>query len=110
VLEHDFKTDPWARGTWLALKAGASRIQAQAAYQSKKPWDHTRNLFIAGSDVCLGWSGWIEGAVQSGYEAARHMAMFLDPEIPEGEFRRTLPVDESIDYGGYRLVRAEREE
>lgn len=59
LLSHDWNADPFARGTWLALRPGQWCDHAAAETE------HGRVLF-AGADLPVEWSGWMEGAVRSG--------------------------------------------
>jgi hypothetical protein len=38
VLYHDFVSDPWSRGTWLALRAGTAVLHNYARKIAKCPW------------------------------------------------------------------------
>lgn len=96
TLSHDWKADRWARGSWLAVRSGGARLHATACADAKKPWPQTFNLFVAGSDVNVGWSGWMEGAVQSGLEASAAVNLFLFPRLPEGRWmKRILPGEDT---------------
>lgn len=62
---HDWITDPYSRGTWLAWPPGwGSGI---AAHLTRA---HDRLVF-AGSDTAIDGGGYIEGAITSGRDAAR---------------------------------------
>lgn len=61
---HDWVTDPYARGTWVAAPAGA---EAGLGWQS---WRPQGRLAFAGSDIARDQAGWFEAAVISGEEAA----------------------------------------
>ena len=90
VLAHDWKADRWAKGSAMTLRAGGGRLVATAAIAARQPWPHTRNLFVAGSDLVVGWSGWMEGAVQSGLEAYTSIERFMFPVLPEGRWYRKI--------------------
>jgi monoamine oxidase len=63
VFRHDWTTDPFARGTWLATRPGQwSRAKAF--------WKPYGNVVFAGGDLAPRWAGWMEGAVLSGRWAA----------------------------------------
>jgi len=90
VLAFDWKTDRWAKGSAMALRTGGGRLIATASAAARQPWEHTRNLFVAGSDLVVGWSGWMEGAVQSGYEAFAAIEKFMFPTLPEGRWYKKI--------------------
>jgi len=62
---HDWNSDPYARGTWLATRPGdvaglnPDRIPTGAV------------MSFATADLAFESSGWIDGALSSGYRAAR---------------------------------------
>jgi monoamine oxidase len=75
-LWHDWCGDPYARGTWCAARPGQDR-QLYALASQAGP------LFFAGSDVSRRWSGWMDGAVTSGTDAAYRALAYLDgTEVP----------------------------
>ena len=90
VLAYDWKTDRWAKGSAMALRAGGGRLVATACTTARQPWAHTRNLFVAGSDLVVGWAGWMEGAVQSGQEAFAAIERFMFPVLPEGRWMKKI--------------------
>lgn len=90
VCPFDWKTDRFARGSGLVVRAGGGRLHATASELAKKPWPHTCNLFIAGADLVVGWSGWMEGAIQSGYEAALSVEKFMFPPLKEGRWYKRI--------------------
>ncbi|HEX3298742.1 MAG TPA: NAD(P)/FAD-dependent oxidoreductase [Actinomycetota bacterium] len=69
---HDWITDPFSRGTWLAVPP---------TWFSDGTFDQLREpegrLLFAGSDIAGEGAGWIEGAVGSGREAASVAAALL---------------------------------
>lgn len=79
VFLHDFVQDKYTQGTWLAFKAGASRIMEKVAAGVHAPLSDSKikNVVLAGSDVSSGWAGWVDGALQSGYEAAATVSSYL---------------------------------
>jgi monoamine oxidase len=72
VAGHDWRADPFSRGTWSVYRPGqlsASLAALQAA--------HGRVVF-AGSDVANGWNGFFDGAIESGLRAARSVRQLLE--------------------------------
>lgn len=63
VYGHDWIRDPFSKGTWLALKPG----QAPDLAAVKSNWGA---IHLAGADFAGVWSGWVDGAIQSGRETA----------------------------------------
>jgi monoamine oxidase len=68
---HDWNEDEWARGTWTAHRPGALTAAGPAVRASEG------HLAFAGSDLAVGWCGWIEGAIESGGRAARDVSAML---------------------------------
>lgn len=64
VATHDWVADPLAGETWPMHRTGflANHL---AVMQSAH-----RNVLFAGSDIANGWGGFIDGAIESGMEAA----------------------------------------
>jgi len=93
VLSFDWKSDRWAKGAGLVLRAGAGRLHATAQAEALRPWPHTRNLFVAGSDMVVGWTGWMEGAVQSGLQAFANIEAFAYPPLKEGRWYRKIDAE-----------------
>ncbi|MEV0735107.1 NAD(P)/FAD-dependent oxidoreductase [Streptomyces sp. NPDC050549] len=67
----DWNGDPYSLGTWTAYRPG--QITRLAA-DSRKP---EGRLVFANADVAVGFSGWIEGAIESGSSAASALAPIL---------------------------------
>jgi nicotine dehydrogenase len=61
---HDWVSDPYARGTWVALPAKATWIG------DPKIWSAEGRLAFATSDFAEHAAGWFEGAIRSGESAA----------------------------------------
>ncbi|MXY76030.1 MAG: FAD-dependent oxidoreductase, partial [Acidimicrobiia bacterium] len=61
---HNWSTDPYAKGTWTAYRPGQL-----SRYYSDFPVPHGR-LYFAGSDLARGWAGFMDGAIESGADAA----------------------------------------
>ena len=70
---HDWTTDPFALGTWAATRPGD-----RDALRPPPPRPE-RGIVLAGSDVATESSGWVEGALASGEQAARETLALLDP-------------------------------
>ena len=67
VLEaagHDWGKDPFARGGWTFKQPGQLTGELR---QVQRPFGR---LAFATSDIASGWSGWIDGAIESGLRAA----------------------------------------
>lgn len=71
VTGYQWAADPYSRGTWCWYRPG----------QLTAGWEDMRRaeggLFMAGSDVAEGWRGFVDGAIESGYTAARDVRAFL---------------------------------
>ena len=61
---HDWVSDPYARGTWVALPATATWIG------DPQVWGREKRLAFATSDFAEHAAGWFEGAIRSGEAAA----------------------------------------
>ncbi|MHC6591999.1 FAD-dependent oxidoreductase [Arthrobacter sp. C152] len=71
VATHDWVADPLAGETWPMHRTGFLSRHL-AAMQSAHG-----NVFFAGSDTANGWGGFIDGAIESGMEAALDAAALL---------------------------------
>ncbi|MGZ5345167.1 MAG: flavin monoamine oxidase family protein [Actinomycetota bacterium] len=71
VDSHDWINDPFSKGTWLTTPPGWS---SGADTELAAPYGR---LAFAGSDIAFDGSGYIEGAIISGREAAQHVAQLL---------------------------------
>ncbi len=68
---HDWNSDEFAQGTWMAYRPGQiGRFHSEF----QKP---EGRLFFAGSDIAVGWVGFMDGAIESGTTAARAAADLL---------------------------------
>jgi monoamine oxidase len=63
VYGHDWIRDPFSKGTWLALRPG----QAPDLARVETRWGA---MHLAGADFAGVWSGWVDGAIESGRSAA----------------------------------------
>jgi monoamine oxidase len=65
---HDWLGDEFARGTWAIHRPGwYTRHHAEMRRAEGR-------IFLAGSDLANGWSGFIDGAIESGLEVGAHAA------------------------------------
>lgn len=71
VATHDWVADPLAGETWPMHRTGflATSLAALQAPHG--------NVLFAGSDIANGWGGFIDGAIESGMEAALQAASLL---------------------------------
>ncbi|GAA0355356.1 flavin monoamine oxidase family protein [Streptomyces turgidiscabies] len=68
VKAHDWGRDPYARGGWAFRKPGQlTKLYPDVTYTSGR-------LSFASGDIANGWSGYIDGAIESGLRAARQAA------------------------------------
>jgi monoamine oxidase len=63
IYGHDWIRDPFSKGTWLALRPG----QAPDLARVETRWGA---IHLAGADFAGVWSGWVDGAIESGRAAA----------------------------------------
>jgi monoamine oxidase len=73
---HDWVTDPYSKGTWLATRPG---WVSEGVYE--RLGDPQGRVAFAGSDIARRGGGWIEGAVQGGHDAVAYILGLpgLDP-------------------------------
>jgi monoamine oxidase len=64
VYGHDWIGDPYSKGTWLALRPGQPPLHGRVE-------SHWGAIHLAGADFSGVWSGWVDGAIESGRDAAR---------------------------------------
>lgn len=67
VDAHDWTGDPLSGETWAMLRTGQLSQELEELIRPEGP------IQIAGSDYALGWSGHIDGAIESGRRAARRI-------------------------------------
>eukprot|EP01041_Mallomonas_annulata_P003613 gene3613-7185_t len=72
-IRHDFVHDSCFLGTWLAVRAGSAHIHAAACIELQKPLTNENRITFAGSDLSRNWSGWVDGAITSGIDAANRV-------------------------------------
>ncbi len=73
IYGHDWIRDPFSKGTWLALRPG----QAPDLARVETRWGA---IHLAGADFAGVWSGWVDGAIESG----RTTAAEVDAALTEG--------------------------
>jgi monoamine oxidase len=71
VTEHNWTRDEFALGTWGMLKPGQLSGYGADLYRQEPP------VFFAGSDIARGWSGFIDGAIETGLRSADQVATYL---------------------------------
>lgn len=64
---HHWTRDPLARGTWGMLRPGQLSRSLASAHEPHG------QVHFAGSDLARGWAGFIDGAIESGLDAARRV-------------------------------------
>ena len=69
---HDWVSDPWIGGTWMAPRVGQC-----AALQALREYSCEGVIFSSG-DVTPVWPGWIEGALGAGAYAAKRALLALE--------------------------------
>lgn len=62
---HDWNGDEFSQGTWMSYRPGQV-MRFHSAFQESEG-----RVSFAGSDLALGWAGWMDGAVETGARAAR---------------------------------------
>lgn len=72
---HDWNADEFAQGTWTAFRPGQI-----ARFNSALRVPQGRLVF-AGSDVAVGWSGFMDGAIETGRRAAELVADVVGPRV-----------------------------
>lgn len=71
---YDWNLDPFSKGTWMVPHAGQ---------MTSLPGAHTEDegrLHFAGADFSLRWFSWIEGALETGHEAAHRLMAATDDD------------------------------
>jgi monoamine oxidase len=71
VDTHDWVTDPFSKGTWLAAPPGRLSKHASGASSPEG------RLAFATSDVAHAFSGWIDGAISAGASSAAQVERIL---------------------------------
>ena len=70
---HDWLADEFARGTWAIHRPGWY-TRHHAAMRGPE-----NGLVFAGSDLADGWSGFVDGAIESGLRASHQVQALLRP-------------------------------
>lgn len=70
IYGHDWIRDPFSKGTWVALRPGQAADHARI----ESRWGA---VHLAGADVLGVWSGWVDGAIESGRVVATQVASLL---------------------------------
>jgi pseudooxynicotine oxidase len=70
---HDWLTDEFSLGTWAIHRPGWYTRHHSAMREPE------RGLVFAGSDFADGWSGYVDGAIESGLRASRQVQALLRP-------------------------------
>jgi monoamine oxidase len=70
---HDWLADEFARGTWAIHRPGWYTSH-HAAMRGPE-----QGMVFAGSDLADGWSGFVDGAIESGLRAAHQVRALLRP-------------------------------
>jgi monoamine oxidase len=73
VTTHDWLADEFARGTWAIHRPGWY-AHHHAAMRTPE-----QGLVFGGSDLADGWSGFVDGAIESGLRAAHQVQALLRP-------------------------------
>ena len=73
IVGWDWADDPLALGTWCIYRPG----QLARVLPDLRSTDG--RLFFAGADSAIAWRSFIDGAIQSGYRAARDIDDYLTP-------------------------------
>jgi monoamine oxidase len=72
---HNWSADPYAKGTWTTYRPGQL-----SRYYSDFSVPHGR-LCFAGSDLARGWAGFMDGAIESGSDAAAALTQRLSDAV-----------------------------
>jgi monoamine oxidase len=73
ITAHDWLADEFSLGTWAIHRPGWYTRHHAAMREPE------RGLVFAGSDFADGWSGYVDGAIESGLRAARQVQALLRP-------------------------------
>ena len=68
---HDWVADEFSRGTWPVFRPGQLSTYLQDLQRDEG------RVFMAGSEVANGWSGFIDGAIETGLSAGRRVSRYL---------------------------------
>lgn len=70
VYAHDWLRDPYSKGTWLAIRPGQASACAEVETQFGP-------IHLTGADFAGLWSGWVDGAIESGRATAKQVSAAL---------------------------------
>jgi monoamine oxidase len=73
ATSHDWLADEFTRGTWAIHRPGWYTHHHTAMREPEG------GIVFAGSDLADGWSGYVDGAIESGLRAARQVHALLRP-------------------------------
>lgn len=68
VFAHDWSADPFAQGSWMVNRPG------QLSRSGSKLKSPEGRISFAGTDIATRWIGWMDGAIETGREAAAQAA------------------------------------
>lgn len=71
VIGHDWRNDPFVKGTWSWFRPGQVSSNMEALQRHESP------VFFASSDISNGWRGFIDGAFDSGLATVRQVLDYL---------------------------------
>jgi monoamine oxidase len=73
AISHDWLADEFTRGTWAIHRPGWYTKHHAVMREPEG------RLVFAGSDLADGWSGYVDGAIESGLRASRQVQALLKP-------------------------------
>ncbi|UJR14339.1 hypothetical protein I4U23_001335 [Adineta vaga] len=71
IIGHDWRNDSFAEGTWGWYRPGQTISNLLTLQEHEPP------LFFASSDIANGWRLFMDGALESGLSAVRHVEEYL---------------------------------
>ncbi|MDR7127429.1 NAD(P)/FAD-dependent oxidoreductase [Pseudotabrizicola sp. 4114] len=71
VMYHDWNTDPYAKGTWMANAPGQLSTSSTALQAMEG------RIAFAGADLATRWIGWLDGAIERGVSAAGEVVALI---------------------------------
>lgn len=90
VATHDWVADPLAGETWPMHRTGFLGNHLDAMQSGHG------NVFFAGSDIANGWGGFIDGAIESGMEAALAAASRPGPRSARPAAQEPVPQNPAL--------------
>jgi hypothetical protein len=85
VDAHDWNSDPYSLSTWMAFRSGQI-TRFGTGLRRPEGW-----LTFATADMAIGWTGYIDGAIESGSRSAERARELLDARAPSAERSSSLP-------------------